>query len=128
MKLIGILCLISSCQCLKVRNDIRRVWRVKLNQCRCQTYSFREVKSLDKLIACEDYFAPIREEFVGECKDTDFWKQYPERCAILPNELYCDDLVGFSKDSWAENLTPRGRESKACYEDESKRKCNFKLR
>lgn len=117
---IVILFLISSCQCMRIKNDVRRVWSFKFNKCLCQTYSFLEIKSLDKAILCEDYFAPIIEQYVSQCKGKKFRKNNPEKCQLFSNDQYCEDLVGFSKESWAKNLTPYGRESKACYEDNCK--------
>ena len=95
---IGILFLISSC-CFTVKDDIRRSWSFKYNECRCQWYSVKKVKNKTKFIRCEDFFD----------------KYFPKK-ERLSNEEYCHDLVGFSKESWAKNLTPRGRESKRCYE------------
>ena len=116
--------LISSCKCFKIKNDVRRVWSLRFNQCRCQTYSFKKVESLDKLIACEDYFIPLREDYEKKCREDDYAEDHPERCYILPNNEYCDDLVGFSKESWGLNITPRARETKACIEDDANCKGN----
>lgn len=118
MILFGMLSVLSSCKCFKVADDIRRVWSLTFNQCRCQTYSLKEVRDLTPLIPCEDYFEPIRQDNEGDCKNPDYASKNPELCYVLPNDEYCDDLVGFSKYSWATNLTPKGRESKACMEDE----------
>ena len=115
--LIGILFLVSSCKCFKIKNDIRRVWSFKFNECRCQTYSLKKVRALTKLVPCEDYFQATREKYKRKCRKEKYQQKNPERCFVLPNEDYCDDLIGFSAKSWAKNLTPRGRESKACYED-----------
>ena len=143
LTLIGILFLISSCQCFKIKNDIRRAYSLKFNECRCQTYSFREVKNLDKFVPCEDYFAEywdFSKEILNECdkkkfkkknkklckrikknhnscRDAKYIKKYPERCAVLPNDQYCEDLVGFNAESWGKNITPHGKESKRCFED-----------
>jgi len=117
LMIIGILFLISSCDCFKIKNDVRRVWSFKFNQCRCQWYSFKEIKNLSKLIPCEDFFESIRKENEEKCRDEDFKTNNPEKCFVLSNKEYCDDLVGFSMKAWALNITPHGRESKACFED-----------
>ena len=101
LKHIGIIFLISSC-CFTIKKDVRRVWSRQFNECRCQWYSFKDVKSTTKLVRCEDFFS----------------EYFPDK-ESLANEEYCDDLVGFSAESWAQNITPRGRESKRCYEGKS---------
>lgn len=35
-------------------------------------------------------------------------------------DIFCDDLVGFSAETWAKEITPWGRELKAYGEDECK--------
>lgn len=115
----GILFLISSCRCMKVKDDVRRVWSVKFHECRCQSYSAKELRPISKLIPCEDYFEEVRtkRKIRRKCRKKVFANNNPELCYQLPNEQYCDDLVGFSAKSWAKNITPKGRETKACYED-----------
>jgi hypothetical protein len=100
---IGLLFLISSCNCFKIKNDIRRVWSLKFNECRCQWYSFRNASKIDDLKPCEDFFS----------------ENFPDS-PQLPNHDYCDDLVGFSARSWAKNITPHARETIACVEDDTK--------
>ena len=107
--IIGILLATSSCGCFKIKDDVRIVWSFKFNQCRCQWYSFKKVKNKTKLVPCQDFYL----------------KYFPE-LELKPNHLYCDDLVGFSKESWAKNITPHGRETMACIQDNKKlkkRKC-----
>jgi len=121
---IMLLFLISSCTCFTIKNDTRRVWSFKQNQCRCQTYSFSEIKSLDKLVPCEDYFLPLvnDEKNIRSCEKEKFRRDHPELCSTLPNEQYCEDLVGFSVTSWAKNITPHAKESKRCFEDKCGKK------
>ncbi len=95
-----ILLLISSCACFKVKDDVRRYWSIRFNECRCQNYSFKEISGLDKFIPCEDFFA-----------------KYDPKKPILPNHMYCEDLVGFSNKSWTSNITPNAKRTKACVED-----------
>lgn len=122
--LIGTLFLISSCNCFQVKNDVRRVWSLKFKQCRCQWYSFKNIKSTSKLIPCETFYADMRDQddIIKSCRKDKFSSKYPELCDELPNEQYCDDLVGFSKTSWADNITPHAKESKRCYEDQESSK------
>ena len=117
LMLIGVTLAVSSCNCFKVKDDIRRIYSFEFSQCRCQTYSFRKARELDSPVPCEDYFQPIRKKYEKKCRKEKFSKRYPERCHVLLNEQYCDDLVGFSINSWAENITPKMRESIACFED-----------
>jgi hypothetical protein len=121
LMIIGIISVLSSCNCLKIKNDVRRVWSFHFKECRCQWYSFNSIKELTKLVPCEDFFEAWRAEdssLQERCNnDSDFNSKNPELCQILPNESYCDDLVGFSKESWGKNITPKGRESIRCYKD-----------
>lgn len=120
MSMLTLSLIFSGCEGFTIKNDVRRVWSRHFNKCLCQTYSFREVENLTDFIPCEEYFVPILEKYTKECNKEKFRIKYPEKCYSLPNTEYCDDLVGFSKDSWAENITPHGRETKAYMEDKLK--------
>lgn len=73
-------------------------------------------------MACEKLFKPMREGdgYIDKCRGSKFRKAYPEYCEILPQEDYCDNLVGFKYTSWANNITPHGKETKRCAEDNKK--------
>ena len=107
MRLFGIIFLIYSCQ-PKFEKDIRRVFFN--GQCRCQWYDLNKVEPISKLQRCEDFFSPIREEYSEKCKSGKYAEKYPDRCFELANQDYCNLLLGFSDYSWAENVTPKGRE------------------
>lgn len=117
--LTGIMLVLSSCNCLTIKNDVRRIWSTKFNQCRCQWYSFENIKALGKPVPCEDFFAQFRddESVIKSCRKESYAKANPEFCNILPNGQYCDDLVGFSAKAWTKNITPHAKESKRCFED-----------
>ena len=102
-KLIGILLVLSSCVCnpIKFDRDVRRVLSFKFNECRCQWYNLNEAEEETLLEPCEDFFA----------------REYPNQ-PIKPNLAYCDDLVGFNKNSWAGNISPKARKIIRAYKDE----------
>lgn len=122
---IGLLLVVSSCQCLKIKNDVRKIWSWKFNQCGCQWYSFENIKELGKPVPCEDFYAQFRdnEKIIKSCKKEAYAAKNPEFCVVLPNKDYCDDLVGFSAKSWTSNITPHAKESKRCYEDSQDKSC-----
>jgi len=130
LMIIGMGLALSSCQCLTIKNDVRRIWSWKFNQCRCQWYSFENIKALGKPVPCEDFFAQFRDnpDVIKSCRRDSYASENPEYCNVLPNRDYCDDLVGFSKSSWGKNITPRAKESKRCYEDSKDKgsKCGAK--
>lgn len=114
-----VLLLVSGCNCLKIKNDVRRAWSFQFNECRCQWYSFKNIKPLTKYIPCEDFFAQFRDnvDVIKSCERESYRKKNPEFCFVLPNKQYCDGLSGFSPKAWAKNITPRAKESKRCFED-----------
>ena len=104
-KIICVICLIFSaiaCKAPQFENQIRRSWSVKFSLCACQWYDQNKFEKISKLIPCEKFF-----EQNFPCKDGQ-----AEGCfdPTIPNYMYCDDLIGYSKEDWALKITPKGRE------------------
>lgn len=96
--------LIFSASCTpQFKTEVRRLWSWKFNTCYCQFYDGNNVEALGKFKRCESFFA----------------EHFPDQ-DILPNESYCNDLVGFSKEAWAKHITPKAREIKRWAQDNCK--------
>lgn len=87
------LVLFSSCNVPKIENQVRKVWSVQFRTCYCQWYDLNKVKYKTKMKRCDDFY----------------FKNFPQE-PQKPNDMYCDDLVGFDAEVWAKKITPWGRE------------------
>ena len=77
-----------------IKNQVRRLWSVHFNTCYCQWYNLNEFRNVDKYKRCDD-----------------FYKENFPTLELKPNHVYCDDLVGFSKEVWGKQLTPHAHEA-----------------
>lgn len=83
-----IVILLAGCRAPQFKTPaVRRIWSVQFDTCYCQPYDINNIKPLADVVPCDEYF----------------------KTDISTNQEYCDDLVGFSAQVWAEDITPIGK-------------------
>ena len=105
-KIICVICLIFSvaaCNAPQFKKQVRRVWSVHFNLCACQWYDQNKFEKISDLTDCIEFFRSNFEPCELDKKDNCF-------DSSIPNYMYCDDLIGYSKEDWAVKITPKGKE------------------
>lgn len=98
-----ILVAFSSCKAPTIKNQIRRVYSIDFNACFCQWYNLNEARPVTELLRCDDFYE----------------LNFPD-INLKPELEYCNDLVGFNAQIWAERITPWANELRRYGEDTCK--------
>lgn len=109
LKSILSICLIFNlygCKIPQFKPEIRRTWSFTFESCFCHWYDLNKFEKIDDLVRCETFF----EENFKKCTKKRIKKKKWCYDANRPNFMYCDDLIGFSKEDMAIRIKPKQKE------------------